>query len=482
MTECSCEELRITNSEKNNSLEENNLQERDGDDGFHWMLYFSAFTANILLFNVGVNLVWFSPMLSKLSSNDTNINPLGRPIQTSDISILVTVGPIFGIIGLLPAARLADLIGRKRVLLLVAFLFAGTSLMTAFAYNVYFYYANSVLVGLCMSASLVIVPVYMNEIAEDRNRGKLGGLMGLAMPTGTLLGYVVGPMTSARTFPLFCMAPSIIHLILSIFTVESPTYLALKHKQPDCARVLGKLRNTTNAKKIEIECNKIEFFIATSIRRQRRSYLDIFRQQTARRAFSMCMVASSVQQLSGIFVILAFMSSIFSKSGRVSGDTFGIITGVIQLCTVFGSSVLVDKVGRRPLLLISSLVCSLALFVMGYYINLQNSDDMVWLAILGIVLYVIGYGIGLGPIPMTLSGELFPNDLRAMGCGIVLVADNSAICFIMFCFPFASENFGVQYCMWFFSLACLIGFVCIYLVVPETKGKSFNEIQAILNR
>ncbi|CAG9859269.1 unnamed protein product [Phyllotreta striolata] len=482
MTESDCEELSKKSSEQNNCLEENNLQKRDGNDGFHWMLYFSAFTANILLFNVGVNTVWFSPMLPKLLSNDTNINPLGRPIQTSDISILATIGPIFGVIGLLPAAGLADLIGRKSVLLLIAFISACNALMTSFAYNVYFYYVKGVLAGLCISASLVIVPVYMNEIAEDRNRGKLGGFMGMAIPTGVLMGYVVGPITSARTFPLFYMAPSIIHLILSLFTVESPTYLALKQRQADCARVLGKLRNTTDAKKIETECNKIEFFIATSIRRQRRSFLDVFRHQTARRAFSMCMVASSVQQLSGIFVILAFMSSIFSKSGRVSGDTFGIITGVIQLCTFFVSSVLVDKIGRRPLLLTSSLVCSLALFVMGYYINLQNSDDMVWLAILGIVLFVVGYGIGLGPIPITLCGELFPDDLRAMGCGIVLVADNSAICFIMFCFPLASAYFGVQYCMWFFSLSCLIGLVGIYLVVPETKGKSFNEIQAILSR
>ncbi|CAG9859271.1 unnamed protein product [Phyllotreta striolata] len=481
MTECDCERIQEKCVQVQYFTEERDIQPTE-KYRFSWMLYFSAFSANLLLLYSGVALVWSSPMLPKLLSNDTNVNPLGRPMETHEISVLVTLGPISAILSLLPSARLSDAIGRKRVLTLTAFIMACNTLLNSFAFHLYFYYVHSLFVGICMSASLVVVPVYTNEIAEDGNRGKLGCFMGMAIPTGVLLGYIVGPLSSARGFTLFCMVPTAMYLVLSIFTVESPIYLALKKRKSDCIRVLEQLRSTRDAKKIEIECNKIDFLITTSIQRQKGSFLDVFRNHSCRRAFSMCMVASSVQQLSGIFVILAFMSSIFSKSGRVSGDTFGIITGVIQLCTFFVSSVLVDKVGRRPLLLTSSLVCSLALFLMGYYINMQNSDDMIWLAILAIVLYVIGYGIGLGPIPITLSGELFPDELRAMGCGVVLVSDNSAICFIMFCFPLASKFFGVQYCMWFFSLSCLIGFTFIYFLIPETKGKSFREIQEILKR
>ncbi|CAH1111080.1 unnamed protein product [Psylliodes chrysocephalus] len=466
--------------------QKNYEDQRDHEkNSFPWLLYFSGFTANLLLIAPGFLMVWMSSAMPKLLSNDTNINPLGEPISVPQTSILASIPAIAGTLGLLPWANLIDILGRKKTLMVLAIIMFCNSIVVSFASHISFFYCQGFITGFTGSGVLICVSIFNNEIAAVTNRGTIGCLMGLSAPSGILLGYLIGPAVSIRGYFLFSTIPPALHLIFSVFIPESPVFLAMKDRKLECMRALERLRAIKNAKTIENEYDKMETVAKDASKQRKGNFLDIFRNRSPRKAFFMCFGIAAIQQFSGVYVILLFMGTIFANAGKISGGSFGIVTGIVQLFMVLISAIVVDKLGRRPLLLTSTMSCAIALFLLGFYFHLQQMesavvDSLTWLPISCVLLYIIGYGFGLGPIPPTLSSELFPNDLRAIGCATVYIADHLTICATMLTFPLASAFLGVQYCMWFFSMSCFLGFIMIFFVLPETKGKSFDEIQEIL--
>lgn len=430
-------------------------------------------------------MAWLSPVLLKLQSNDTTINPLGVPVTIPQISIMGSIPPIAGIIGLIVSVKISDFLGRKKILIITAVAFLCSVIITTFANHIYFYYSFLFFRGYAVASYIYCIPVYINEISEDGNRGRMGCLMGIAIPLGVLLGFLFGPITSVRGFTLICGIPVLLHLILSIFTPESPVFLTLKGRKMECLRTLERLRMIKNVAELEKEYEKMQMYAAN--RRTNRNFLDIFRNRATRKAFLISTGVCIVQQFSGIYTFLAFMGTIFDKTGVASGNTFGIITGFVQVGMSLIAVLLVDRLGRRSLLLTSSITISISLFLLGFYFYLQHIEsvlfeNLTWVPVFGISLYLIGYGLGLECLPMVLASELFPNDLRAKGCGSTLVMNNLAIFFVSFCFPLVSAYLGVEYCMWFFSSSCFLGFIVMFFVLPETKGKSFIKIQEMLEK
>ncbi|CAG9859267.1 unnamed protein product [Phyllotreta striolata] len=484
-----CGSQKLFDTEPTIKFDEENVERqnlRSKCASFPWLLYLCSLAANLLMLSAGANTVWISPILPRLQSNDTTINPLGRPLTLPETSILASLVPLSGLITYLPSAKLIDIIGRKKMLILIAIMLIINYIGAALARHVWSYYIFTIICGVTTSAILVSVPVYNNEIAEDGNRGKIGCFMGITVPTGILLCYLYGPAVDVCTLFWIAISVPMLHLILAIFIVESPTYLAQQKKKVECMNCLERLRKYQGAKQIELEYNKIECIVVDYSKQKKRNVLDIFRSGPSRKAFLMSVIASATQQLSGIFILLGFMATIFNDTGHISGDSFGIITGIVQIFVFFVSSLIVEKLGKRTLLLTSSIVCSIALFCMGIYfhvkyLNPAHTDNLIWLPISFLVVFIVGYGIGLGPVPITLPAELFPNDLRATGCASVMLIDNAIMAITMFFFPVVKEYFGVQYYMWFFSACCIIGAALTYFFVSETRGKSFVQIQDELN-
>ncbi|CAG9832551.1 unnamed protein product [Diabrotica balteata] len=380
--------------------------------------------------------------------------------------------------------RLADVIGRKKSMLLVAVTYTISLTVTAFANHMTIYYICISICGICEGASLCIVPIYNSEISDNHNRGRMGCIMGFTMQTGMFLAYFYGYFFELKTYFLLCAMPCILHVCVQIFIQDSPVSLAIQGKKLEALNVLEKLRPTKTTTDLEIEYTMIDAAIQEH---NAKSLKDIFLTTAPRRGLFIALFICTTQQCSGIFVILYFMASIFNQAGSdLSGNAVGAIVGVFQMATYCVAAYLIEKCGRRILVLTSSFTCTIPMFLLGLYFYLKSINANIitsigWFPVVCVIVFIICYGIGLGAVPIAIMGELFPSDLRAKGVGLTLVLDALAVSLVLFCYPLATKTFGVHICMWLFSFLCLLGCITLYFILPETKGKSFCEIKHMLD-
>ncbi|XP_072395598.1 facilitated trehalose transporter Tret1-like [Diabrotica undecimpunctata] len=451
---------------------------------FNFHLYFSSLTGDLLYLTIGCFHIWSSSGLPQLMSPDTTINPLSAPITTLQVSVITSLNHLCMPIGIIVMTRLAYVLGRKKSMLLVAVTYTISLTATAFANHMTIYYICISVCGICDGASLCIVPIYNSEISENHNRGLVGCIMGFSMQTGLFLAYFYGYFFQLKTYFLLCALPCILHVCIQIFIQDSPVSLAIQEKKLKALNVLEKLRPTKTTTDLEIEYTIIDAAIKEH---NTKSLKDIFLTTAPRRGFFIALVVCTTQHCSGIFIILSFMASIFNQAGSgLSGNTVGAIVGVFQMATDCVAVYLIEKCGRRILILTSSFSCVFPMFLLGFYFYLKHINANIitiigWFPVACVIVFIICYGIGLGSAPIAIIGELFPSDLRAKGVGLTLVLNSLAISFMIFCYPLATKTFGIHICMWLFSFLCLLGCITLYFILPETKGKSFCEIQNMLD-
>lgn len=452
-----------------------------------WFTYFCGLTASTMVMSLGISIAWFSPVISKLTSNDTDINPLGEPISTLQVS-LIPVLLYFSTALTYPLwAKVVDRIGRRTTLRLLALIIIFSLFMTAFANHFYIYLVTLPITGAGVSGSLLSASLYVNEISEDSYRGTLGCIVGIQIPLGLLYGFICGALANVRVFTLLCAVPSIIHLILSQFIPESPVYLIANNKDVDAVAALKKLRRTTDSSVIDMQCSAIKEIVQATASLKQKSVFDIFRNRNARKAFFLSTQLFVFEQLSGISIILAYVVPIIDSSqSTLNGNAVSVLIGVVKVLTYLISLYLIDRIGRRKLILTSSFFCIFPIFFMGIYSYLAYKkshafDNLGWLLVVFVIFYVISYSIGLGTVPITFAGEIFPDDLRAVGVSLVLGIDQILACTESFSYPNLAELWGAHWCFWFCSFVTIVGFINMYFTVPETKGKSFAEIQKMLS-
>lgn len=359
--------------------------------------------------------------------------------------------------------------------------------LMAFAKSIYIYYFCLLIIGFIYSISFINIPIYNNEISEDGNRGKLGCLMGLSIPSGMLWGYIFGPITSVKLFTLICAIPSVLSLALSSFLVESPVYLITIGKRAEALRSLAHLRNPRNYSEIESEFIEIEDSVKAVSVIRKTGILDILRNKAAKKAIYISTLMCVGQQLTGLGVLVSHTKSIFDEAGSsLSGNAVGILIGALNVSFFFIAAYFVDRLGRRPLLLISGLGCAICMFFLGLSFYFKDFhyliyDHIRWFPVLCVVIFMIVYGLGLGPVPIAMISELFVPELRSLGVAIVLITDNMCISIILFSYPLLKEAYAIYFVMFVYTAGGVIVFILLIFSLPETKGKTSAEIQKILN-
>ncbi|XP_057670628.1 facilitated trehalose transporter Tret1-2 homolog [Diorhabda carinulata] len=356
----------------------------------------------------------------------------------------------------------------------------------AFSKHVYFYYACQFVNGCILSAVLVTVPVYNNEIATEKDRTWLGCVVSLGLPIGVLISYILGAViTSFELFTLTSAIPSLLHLVSSYFIVETPMYLASKQRKREALIVLKKLRTYKNDKDVYKEYEYIED-ISTNHVGKKTNIFRIFTSRTSRKSLFICIIVTFTQQISGISIILSFMVPIFTEAGAaLSPNEISILTGSIQLFVVILVSLIVNKFGKRPLLLFSSFFCSISMLGIGLYFLLKSIElpvylQLRWLPVVCVITFIISYGLGLGSIPLGYIGELFKQDLRTTGMGVAMLFGGVLVFVLDFGFPLLAEAYGIHVCMFLYGFATFTGFLLLLLFLPETRGESLKSIQRII--
>lgn len=399
--------------------------------------------------------------------------------EESWIGSLINIGAI---IGPLPFGFLSEKLGRKIALLFVALPLIIAYFILAFLHDIYWYYAARFISGISLGATCTLLPLYISEIAEDSNRGMLSVTLNIFWTFGNLLPYILGPYLPVMAFNITLACIPISFFILFILVApESPYYLIAKGKIFKAEESLMKLRTRSRSL-----VGKELVNIQSSIRQDKNgTLLDLFKIKSNLKALGISLALISFQQLSGINVVVFYTQLIFQEAGsNIPPEISSIIVGV----TLFASSLFIpffaDSFGRRSFLMISSSGAMICLAAFGSYFFMKEAnmdvDSLGWLPIVSLVLYIVFFNVGYGPLPWTVSSELFPINMKAVGASLVSFTCWLISFFITKFFNDLNRELGRAGTFWLFAGFSMVATGFTWFYVPETKGKSFSQIQEIL--
>ncbi|KAJ8936175.1 hypothetical protein NQ318_019056 [Aromia moschata] len=430
-----------------------------------------------------ITLSWTSPVYPKLYSNDTSINPLGKPITEDEdgwIGSLVTIGAM---IGPLPYSFISEHFGRKISLLCIAIPHAVAYLSMAFGKSVYFYYFGRLFGGIAVGGGYTILPMYIAEVSQDSNRGMLSQTLNVFWAIGNFLPYAIGPFISIMWFNIILACiPATFFILFSLLAPETPYYLVGKNEIEKAEKSLMLLRSISKegAQK-ELEHIKLHFK-----KEEDGHFLDIIRNRGLRKAFIICIILIIAQELSGFCAITFYLQPIFDAAETsLSSDISALIVGFTIFASSFIIPFLIDRLGRRILTICSCAGMFVALDILGAFFFLKDKtsvsvDSLLWMPIFSLIFFIISFNFGIGSVPWTLGSELFPSNVKHISSSALSSSCWITSFMVTKFFNNMNDTMGRAGTFWFFAGCCLAATIFSIIFVPETKGKSFVEIQDML--
>lgn len=444
--------------------------------------YVAAISVAVLMIIVGIGTAWPSPTLLKIRANEA-------PIQMDNTQISWMVSLLFfgNILSPLPAGWLMDAYGRKITLLSSSIMSLTAWILIWYSKYPWIVYVARFLDGLCAGTAYTIVCIYISEIAEPRIRGSLTNFNNLFRSVGSLFVFVVGPYISYRTLAIICGLLPLFYFSTFSYMPESPYYLIMKKKKDEARKALRWLRGDKEENDLNAELDQIEKAIELQTK-NKGTLKDVFMIKGNRKAFIIVEILAFSKNLSGFDVLMAFTSTTLPVDAF---QFFGpnecvIVFGAISVFACILSMFLIDRFNRRFLLSLSASGCGLMMLITGMWFFLDekteiNVRSVSYIPFYCIVLHGIVYSIGLGPIVANVKGELFSASVKGL-CSAITSVFYAIISFILNrIYLVLVDNFGFYSNFFIFSISCFLGTVFILVYVVETRGKTLQEIQDILN-
>ncbi|WP_153801052.1 sugar porter family MFS transporter [Foetidibacter luteolus] len=406
--------------------------------------------------------------------------------QLDDASLewVTTTVLIGAVIGALGSGKLSDVLGRKKMIIINAVIFCAGALGCAFAWNITVLMLMRMVIGIAIGITSYVVPMYIAEIAPVRKRGALVTLNQLMITIGILVSYITDYALSDDNNPaswrwMFFAGfiPAIILLVGMFFLPESPRWLISKGRWEEGKRVLQK---TEDADLVEQALQDLQK--ETALAAEQKGELKEILKPWLRPALIITIGIFFFQQFSGVNTIIYYSPIIFQMAGIVSNTGSilpAIIIGAVNVLACFVSILLLDKIGRRKLYMIgiSGMVPSLALLGCCFYFKEALGASLPYFAVLSIVCFIIFIAISLAPLGWLLISEVFPLSVRGVGMSIGSLAHWGFNAIIAFTFLKLVNTIGVSATFLSYSLICIAGIVWGYFYIPETKGKSLEDIE-----
>ena len=394
------------------------------------------------------------------------------------------------LIGALISGRLSDRFGRKPLLIVAAVVFAVSSVGTGMASTFTSFVVWRITGGLAIGFASNLSPMYIAEVAPAQLRGKLVSLNQLTIVIGILLAQLVNWMIAKPIAPnasaqqileswngqigwrwMFGVTaiPSLLFLLAMLLAPESPRWLAKNSFTERARRVLQRI----GGEDYSIRALKdIETSLADSEKSDFRALL----QPRIAKVLILGVSLAALQQWCGINVIFNYAEEVFSAAGyQVSDILFNIVvTGAVNLIFTFIAIGTVDKLGRRALMLIGSAGLAVIYSFLGafYYVH---SRGVHMLAL--VVAAIACYAMSLAPVTWVVISEIFPNRIRGSAMSIAVTALWLASFILTYTFPLMNRGLGAAKTFWVYAAICVLGFIFIKARLPETKGKTLEEIE-----
>lgn len=373
------------------------------------------------------------------------------------------------------AGYLTDRFGRRPVLVANAILFGVFAVVTGLSNGLPLFLAARFLVGAAVGVTSMVTPLYIAELAPTSVRGALVTLNQLAIVTGIVVAYYIDYLFAGaadwRAMFISAVVPSILLLVALIFLPESPRWLATRKRFDKAFEVLSSIESPVEA---ERDMNELREVTAAD----RLKFWDLFAPRF-RKPLLIGMGLALFQQITGVNTIIYYTPTILQMAGFKSASSAilaTVLVGGVNLIATIVSLFLLDRLGRRPLLLIGIVGMFLGLSHLGYSIGVGHiSREAVLLDVLG---YLASFAISLGPIFWLLISEIYPTTIRGQAMSLASVTIWIADLLVSVTFLSLVGALGARYSFWLYAAACVAAFIFSAKLVPETKDKTLEEIEA----
>ncbi len=463
----------------------------------------------------------------------------------------VVSSPSFAaMLSMLFSGRISDIIGRRKLLIIIALLYAVSAIFSAVTVSYEMLYVARMIGGFAFGAALVIAPMYIAEISTAENRGKLVSLQQLNIVFGFFAAFLSNYffnkyntvdsnfLTDENVWRWMLgieFIPAILYFSLLFFVPKSPRWLYLNDQILKAKEVLV---NIYGHEKGGIEIKSIEENSSADENKSRLKIQDLF-NPSLRFILIVGLIVGILQQITGINAVYFYATSIFKQTGIGTDAAFssGVLLSTISVIFTFVAIYLIDRMGRRPLLLIGTAGISVSLLICAYGFNqatyqlnendinqfeFLNSEKLISVAdkvytndvdfkneiksilgtnvygkndgaileaaskmnstliLIGILGFIACFAFSLGPVMWVLLSELFPLKYRGLAIGSIAFVNSFISSVVQLIFPWELSNLGSSTTFLIYGVFALFGLIFIISKVPETKGKSLEELEQIL--
>ncbi len=464
------------------------------------------------------------------------------------IGWVVSAPSFASMFAMLVAGILSDFIGRKRVLLGVAFLYAVSALLSAIADSYTMLWIARMIGGVAFGAALIIAPTYIAEISNKRNRGMLVSIQQLNIVLGFFGAFVSNYffnhafkegstwLTEDNIWRWMLgveLIPAVLYFLLLFFVPKSPRWLFTKDRAEEGKSVINKIHGEHMSYEI---IESIETSIQDQKSQGKAKMSDVLTKGLSF-IFIVGLVIGILQQVTGINAVYFYATSIFKQTGIGTNNAFfeGVLLSIISVVFTIISMFFIDRLGRRPLFLIGIAGVAVSMLLCGYgfhtatykitpetigiidnahdaellnqYVNKEFTSDVEFknamkkaigpqeygkqegnimqaathmnasLVLIGIFGFIASFAISLGPVMWVMLSEMYPNKIRGLVIGIVGLVNSFASWVVQQVFPWELNNLGNANTFFIFGAMAVVGFIALIFILPETKGKSLEELE-----
>ncbi len=467
--------------------------------------------------------------------------------QVASINAAPTSAAMFA---MLIAGWISDKIGRKKVLIIVAFVYALSAFLSAYASSYWILWCARFIGGAAFGAALILAPMYIAEVSTAKNRGKLVSIQQLNIVIGLSAAYFTGYFLqqsiseAIQTSDMITkenvwrwmfgleLLPAVVYFFLLFLVPRSPRWLYVKQKNQEAFETLERLHGTEKAKEEEL---LIKESLKENDQKEKVKISEIFKK-SLRFVLFIGLFVGVIQMITGINAIFFYSTSIFKQSGIGTDAAFAssVLVGIINIVFTVLAMLLIDRMGRKPLMLIGLIGAAIGMFLTSYgfgkatyqltpekiahiegidVFNLDNIQDVIYdsdvsfkqalkealgdqtfvekqaeiieaagnldpiLILVGILVFVASFAFSLGPVMWVLLSELFPNRVRSLMIAFVGFVNSFTSWVVQRTFNWEIETLGSSTSYFIFGMLALIGFVVLIKYLPETKGKSLEQIE-----
>ncbi|CCZ51005.1 TPA: sugar porter family MFS transporter [Candidatus Gastranaerophilales bacterium HUM_13] len=393
---------------------------------------------------------------------------------------LVSSVLIGAVIGAATNGILADIFGRKKIIMATAVIFILGSILCAFAPNVYVLILSRIFVGFAVGIVNFVVPLYLSEVSPKNLRGTLVSLYQWAITAGILFSYFINAVFAQAVYNwrwmLFAgVVPGLVLFIGMCFMSDTPRWLVSKNRDDEAKKVFSKIEPDIEPEK---EIAEIKETLVDN--RQEKAFR---LKKWMIMPFVVGIGIMFAQICTGINTIIYYAPTIFKTAGFDSNLTaiyattgIGVVNFIMTIVAVFFT----DRIGRKPLLYFGLTGVMLSLFALGTSFAFAGvlGSSLKWVAVGSLVTYIICFAMSLGPIGWILVSEVFPLRIRGIAMSVCTVSNFAFNFFVVGSFPVLLHRIGGAWTFWIFGIVSILCIIFVYFFVPETKGISLEEIES----